>query len=105
MAFGARLLEPSHLPSLGLRGVGGSLGVLPRSRQTPRGGQHSCQFVRTRSWQIRQRILKTKRTTDYDDVVRDHLKMIAGRADLSFAFRRDCGRTIEARMQSAAVKN
>jgi hypothetical protein len=49
--------------------------------------------------------LKTKRTTDYDDVVRDHLKLIAGRADLSFAFRRDCGKTIEARMQSAAVKN
>jgi hypothetical protein len=49
--------------------------------------------------------LKTKRTTDYDDVVRDHLKMIAGRADMSFAFRRDCGKTIEARMQSAAVKN
>jgi predicted nucleotidyltransferase len=22
----------------------------------PRGGQHSCQFVRTRSWQIRQRL-------------------------------------------------
>jgi hypothetical protein len=38
-------------------------------------------------------------------VVRDHLKMIADRADLSFAFRRDCGKTIEARMQSAAVKN
>ena len=49
--------------------------------------------------------LKTKRTTDYDDVVRDHLKLIAGRADMSFAFRRDCGKTIEARMQSAAVKN
>ena len=48
--------------------------------------------------------LKTKRTTDYDDVVRDHLKMIAGRADLSFAFRRDCGKTIEARLQSAAIK-
>jgi hypothetical protein len=49
--------------------------------------------------------LKTKRTTDYDDVVRDHLKMVAGRADLSFAFRRDCGKTIEARMQPAAIKN
>jgi hypothetical protein len=40
--------------------------------------------------------LKTKRATDYDDVVRDHLKMIAGRGDMSFAFRRDCGKTIEA---------
>jgi alpha/beta superfamily hydrolase len=49
--------------------------------------------------------LKTKRTIDYDDVVRDHLKVIAGRGDLSFAFRRDCGKTIEARLQSAAVKN
>jgi hypothetical protein len=48
--------------------------------------------------------LKTKRTTDYDDVVRDHLKMIAGRGDMSFAFRRDCGKTIEARLVQAAVK-
>ena len=49
--------------------------------------------------------LKTKRTTDYDDVVRDHLKMIAGRGDMSFAFRRDCGKTIEARLVQATVKN
>jgi hypothetical protein len=48
--------------------------------------------------------LKIKRTTDYDDVVRDHLKMIAGRGDMSFAFRRDCGKTIEARLVQAAVK-
>ena len=48
--------------------------------------------------------LKTKRTTDYDDVVRDHLKVIAGRADMSFTFRRDCGKVIEARMTHALAK-
>ena len=48
--------------------------------------------------------LKTKRTTDYDDVVRDHLKTIAGRNDISYSFRRECGKTIELRMMQAAAK-
>ena len=45
--------------------------------------------------------LKTKRTSDYDDVVRDHLKTIAGRTDMNNMFRRDCGKAIEARMTHA----
>jgi alpha/beta superfamily hydrolase len=48
--------------------------------------------------------LKTKRVSDYDDVVRDHLKTIANRTDMNFAFRRDCGQAIAARMTNAAAK-
>jgi len=48
--------------------------------------------------------LKTKRTSDYDDVVRDHLKIIAGRTDLNYQFRRDCGKAIEAKLTHASAK-
>jgi len=48
--------------------------------------------------------LKTKRANDYDDVVRDHLKTLAGRTDMGFTFRRDCGKAIEARMTHALSK-
>jgi dienelactone hydrolase len=48
--------------------------------------------------------LKTKRTTDYDDVVRDHLKTIANRTDMNSTFRRDCGKVIEARMSNTVAK-
>jgi len=48
--------------------------------------------------------LKTKRANDYDDVVRDHLKTLAGRTDMGFTFRRDCGKAIEARMTHALAK-
>lgn len=42
--------------------------------------------------------LKTKRTTDYDDVVKDHLKTLGNRTSLDFQFRRECGKAIEARL-------
>jgi len=48
--------------------------------------------------------LKTKRAADYDDVVRDHLKTIANRTDMGYAFRRDCAKAIEARMTHAVAK-
>lgn len=49
-------------------------------------------------------MLKTKRPTDYDDVVRDYLKTIGNRSSLEAQFRRDCGRVIEARLAKTAVK-
>jgi hypothetical protein len=48
--------------------------------------------------------LKTKKPNDYDDVVRDFLKTIAGRSDISYMFRRDCGRAIQAKLTQAAAK-
>ena len=48
--------------------------------------------------------LKTKRPADFDDVVRDHLKSVANRPIVDFAFRRDCGKVIEARMTHTVVK-
>ena len=48
--------------------------------------------------------LKTKRSTDYDDVVRDHLKSVGNRTSLDFQFRRDCGKAIEARLTKSATK-
>jgi alpha/beta superfamily hydrolase len=48
--------------------------------------------------------LKTKRAADYDDVVRDHLKAIATRTDMTYTFRRDCGKAIAARMTQAVAK-
>jgi alpha/beta superfamily hydrolase len=41
---------------------------------------------------------KTKRESDYDDVVRNHLKTIANPTDTNFAFRHDCGQTLAARL-------
>ncbi len=49
--------------------------------------------------------LKVKRPSDYDDVVRDHLKTVGNRTDLDFQFRRDCGKAIEALMAKAATKS
>ena len=49
--------------------------------------------------------LKVKRTTDYDDVVRDYRKRVIGLADLGFQFNRDCGRAIEALMAKPATKS
>lgn len=48
--------------------------------------------------------LKTKRTSDYDDVVRDHLKSVGNRTSLDFQFRRDCGKVIEARLAKSVTK-
>jgi hypothetical protein len=48
--------------------------------------------------------LKVKRTTDYDDVVRDYRKRESGMPDLGYQFNRDCGRAIEALMGKAATK-
>jgi hypothetical protein len=49
--------------------------------------------------------LKVKRVTDYDDVVRDYRKRMAGVTDLGFQFNRDCGKAIEAIMAKSAVKS
>ena len=49
--------------------------------------------------------LKTKRVTDYDDVVRDYRKRAGGVADLGFQFNRDCGKAIEALMAKTATKS
>lgn len=48
--------------------------------------------------------LAQKKPRDYDDVVKDHLKSIAGRTDFNYTFRRDCGKAIEARMTHAVAK-
>jgi hypothetical protein len=48
--------------------------------------------------------LKTKRVSDYDDVVRDYRKRVGGLSDLGFQFNRDCGKAIEALMAKAATK-
>jgi hypothetical protein len=45
--------------------------------------------------------LKTKRTSDYDDVVRDHLTSVGNMATLDYVFRRACGKVIEARLAKA----
>ena len=48
--------------------------------------------------------LKVKRTSDYDDVVRDYRKR--GRlADRGFQFNSDCGKAIEALMPKTATKS
>jgi hypothetical protein len=49
--------------------------------------------------------LKVKRTTDYDDVVRDYRKREIGLADLGYQFNRQCGRAIEALMAKSATKS
>jgi alpha/beta superfamily hydrolase len=49
--------------------------------------------------------LKIKRTTDYDDVVRDYRKRESGMPDLGYQFNRDCGRAIEATMAKHATKS
>ena len=49
--------------------------------------------------------LKVKRPSDYDDVVRDHLKTIGNRTTLDSQFRRDCGKAIEAMMPKTATKS
>ena len=49
--------------------------------------------------------LKVKRPSDYDDVVRDHLKTVGNRTALDFQFRRDCGKAIEAMMAKTATKS
>jgi hypothetical protein len=48
--------------------------------------------------------LKTKKPNDYDEVVRDFLKTIGNRTDISYAFKRDCGRAIQAKLTQAAAK-
>jgi hypothetical protein len=40
--------------------------------------------------------LKTKRASDYDDVVRDYRKRKGNLTDLGYQFNRDCGKAIEA---------
>jgi pimeloyl-ACP methyl ester carboxylesterase len=49
--------------------------------------------------------LKVKRPIDYDDVVRNHLKTVGNLTDLSYQFRRDCGKAIEAMMAKTAAKS
>jgi hypothetical protein len=48
--------------------------------------------------------LKTKRVSDYDDVVRDHLASVGNMTTLDYVFRRACGKAIEARLAKAASK-
>jgi hypothetical protein len=48
--------------------------------------------------------LKVKRTTDYDDVVRDYRKRDVSLKDMGYQFNRDCGRAIETHMKKAASK-
>ena len=49
--------------------------------------------------------LKVKRTSDYDDVVRDHLKRVGDKADRGYQFNRECGRAIEALLAKTATKS
>ena len=49
--------------------------------------------------------LKVKRFSDYDDVVRDHLKRVDDKANRGYQFNRDCGRAIEALMAKMAIKS
>lgn len=49
--------------------------------------------------------LKVKRTTDYDDVVRDYHKRVGGITAYSFQFNRDCGKAIEAMMAKSVTKS
>jgi hypothetical protein len=49
--------------------------------------------------------LKVKRATDYDDVVRDHLKRVNDKADRGYQFNRECGRAIEALMAKTPTKS
>jgi hypothetical protein len=49
--------------------------------------------------------LKVKRTSDYDDVVRDYLKRVDDKANRGFQFNRDCGRAIEALMAKSAIRS
>jgi hypothetical protein len=47
--------------------------------------------------------LKVKRLTDYDDVVRDHLKTI-GTYKTDMAFWRACGKLLEGKVERTAAK-
>jgi len=49
--------------------------------------------------------LKVKRTSDYDDVVRDYRKRTGTLTSLSYQFNRDCGKAIEAIMAKSATKS
>jgi alpha/beta superfamily hydrolase len=49
--------------------------------------------------------LKVKRASDYDDVVRDHLKRADDKANRGYQFNRDCGKAIEAMMAKMATKS
>jgi hypothetical protein len=49
--------------------------------------------------------LKVKRPSDYDDVVRDHLKRVDDKANRGYQFNRDCGKAIEALMAKMATKS
>ena len=48
--------------------------------------------------------LKTKRPTDYDDVVRDFRKRDKTLSDLGYQFHRDCGKAIEAKLAQSPAK-
>jgi hypothetical protein len=48
--------------------------------------------------------LKTKRTSDYDDVVRDYRKRVS-LADQGTQFNRDCGKAIEALMPKTGTRS
>jgi alpha/beta superfamily hydrolase len=49
--------------------------------------------------------LKIKRPSDYDDVVRDHLKRVDDKGNRGYQFNRDCGKAIEALMAKMATKS
>jgi alpha/beta superfamily hydrolase len=49
--------------------------------------------------------LKVKRVSDYDDVVRDHLRRVDDKANRGYQFHRDCGKAIEALMAKMATKS
>jgi alpha/beta superfamily hydrolase len=49
--------------------------------------------------------LKVKRASDYDDVVRDHLKRADDKGNRGYQFNRECGKAIEALMAKMATKS
>ena len=48
--------------------------------------------------------LKTKRVSDYDDVVRDHYKRSEASATSDYAFWRACGKLLEGKVERTASK-
>jgi hypothetical protein len=49
--------------------------------------------------------LKVKRTTDYDDIVRDYRRRSGDQNNAGFQFNRDCGKAIEATLAKTAIKS
>jgi hypothetical protein len=49
--------------------------------------------------------LKVKRTSDYDDVVRDYRKRANYQSTMNYQFNRECGKAIEALTAKSAAKS